>query len=152
MTNEQLKEKVIAIIPNAEVKENKQYLIITVPQNKLYALAKTLKESEDTNFDYLFCLSGMDWGDSLGVVYHLESTKFHHCIVLKTKTTNRENPVLDTVSDLWKTAEFLEREVFDLFGINFKNHPDMRRIFLDENWQGYPLRKDYVDEINIVER
>ncbi len=152
MTNEQLKEKVIAIVPNAEVKENKQYLIVTVPQNKLYTLAKTFKESEDTAFDYLFCLSGMDWGDSLGVVYHLESTKYHHCIVLKTKTTNRENPVLDTVCDLWKTAEFLEREVFDLFGINFKNHPDMRRIFLEENWQGYPLRKDYVDEINIVER
>ena len=152
MTNEQLKEKVIAIVANAEVKENKQYLIATVPQDKLYTLAKTLKESEDTNFNYLFCLTGMDWGDGLGVVYHLESTKFDHCIVLKTKTADRENPVLDSVCDLWKTAEFLEREVFDLFGISFKNHPDMRRIFLDDNWQGFPLRKDYVDEVNIVER
>ena len=152
MTREQLKEKVIAIVANAEFKENKQYLIATVPQDKLYILAKTLKESEDASFDYLFCLSGMDWGDSLGVVYHMESTQLHHCIVLKTKTIDRENPVLDSVCDLWKTADFLEREVFDLFGITFKNHPDMRRIFLDDNWQGHPLRKDYVDEINIVER
>jgi NADH:ubiquinone oxidoreductase subunit C len=73
-------------------------------------------------------------------------------VVLKVKTPNRENPVLDTVSDIWKTADFLEREVYDLLGINFKNHPDMRRIFLEENFPGHPLRKDFVDEVNIIER
>ncbi len=152
MTNEQLKEKILSVVPDAEFKESKQYLTATVNKDKLHALAKNLRESEDTNFDYLFCLTGMDWGDSLGVVYHLESTKHHHTIVLKTKTADREKPVLDTVCDIWKTAEFLEREVFDMFGITFKNHPDMRRILLDEDWVGHPLRKDYVDKINIVER
>jgi NADH:ubiquinone oxidoreductase subunit C len=73
-------------------------------------------------------------------------------MVLKAKTSNRKDPVLVSVSDIWKTADFLEREVFDLLGITFRNHPDMRRIFLDENWIGYPLRKDYVDELNIIER
>ena len=84
--------------------------------------------------------------------YHLESTKYHHCIVFKTKTTNRENPVLDSISELYKGADFLEREVYDFFGITFKNHPDMRRIFLDDDWVGFPFRKDYKDEVNIIER
>ena len=85
----------------------------------------------------------------MGVVYHLFSTKYNHGIVLKTRTADRENPHLDSVSDIWKTADFHEREVFDLLGIRFTNHPDLRRLFLDSSW-GYPLRKDYVDDINIV--
>jgi len=153
MTNEELKQKVLSIVPNAEITENKQFVMVNLPSAKLHSVAKTLKDAVDTQFDLLNCLTGMDWPDgSLGVIYHLFSAKYKHMIVLKTKTTNRENPVLDTVSDLWKTADFLEREVYDLLGITFKNHPDMRRIFLDENWVGYPLRKDYVDEINIIER
>ena len=67
-------------------------------------------------------------------------------------TSNRENPEFDTVSDLWITAEWHEREAYDLLGIRFKNHPDMRRILMDEQFQGYPLRKDFVDEINLIER
>ena len=152
MNNEELKQKILAIEPKAELADGKQYLEVTVAQNKLFNLAKNLKESEDTLFDYLFCLTGVDYGDSLGVVYHLDSTKYRHCVVLKVKTANRENPSLDSISAIWATADFLEREVFDLFGINFKNHPDMRRIFLDDEWVGYPLRKDYKDDINIVER
>ena len=72
-------------------------------------------------------------------------------MVLKVKISDRENPAVDTVSDIWKTAEFHEREVYDLFGIKFNNHPDLRRILLEEDWEGYPLRKDYKDEVNIVE-
>ena len=90
-------------------------------------------------------------GKYLMVVYHLESTKQGHTIVLKVKTEDRQNPVFDTVCDIWRTAEFHEREIFDLLGIRFNNHPDLRRLFLDENWVGYPLRKDYQDEVNIVE-
>jgi NADH-quinone oxidoreductase subunit C len=152
MTKEELKQQVLAWVPASEIVEGKEALTVTVPQNKLYSLAKNLKENELTQFDFLHCLSGVDWTDSLGVVYHIRSSKFDHSIVLKTSTLNKENPSLDTVCDLWKTADFLEREVYDLLGIKFKNHPDMRRIFLDESWIGYPLRKDYVDEINIIER
>lgn len=152
MTNEELKQKILTLVPNIEITEGKQYLTIEIPSAKLRTLATILKESEDTSFDYLFCLTGVDYVDSLGVVYHLESTKHRHCVVLNVKTTNRENPVIDTVSDIWKTANFHEREAYDFFGIKFKNHPDLRRIFLEEAWAGYPFRKDYVDEINIVER
>jgi len=65
---------------------------------------------------------------------------------------DRQNPEVPTVSDLWQTADLHEREIFDLFGIKFTNHPDLRRLFLDDDWVGFPLRKDYVDTVNIVER
>ena len=151
MDNQKLKEKVLSIVPNAEVVENKQYLIITVVPGKLHELAKRLKEDEETNFNFLFCQTGVDYGENLGVVYHLESTKYRHSIVLKTLTSDRVAPALDSVYDLWKAAEFYEREIFDLIGIRFKNHPDLRRFFLDESW-GHPLRKDFVDETNIIEK
>jgi NADH-quinone oxidoreductase subunit C len=145
----QLVEFVKSLEPEAELKEGRHYVEATVPSSKFYALAKKLRESEETWFDYLFCLSGVDYGNDLGVVYHLNSTKHNHSIVLKTRTSDRENPLLDSVSDIWKTADFHEREAFDLLGIRFNNHPDLRRLFLDSSW-GYPLRKDYVDDINIV--
>ena len=145
----QLGDFVKSLEPEAEVKEGKQYLEVSVSTSKLYALAKKLREREESWFDYLFCLTGVDWGQDFGVVYHLESTRHRHTIVLKTRTTDREHPELDSVADIWRTADFHEREVFDLLGIRFSNHPDLRRLFLDSSW-GYPLRKDYVDDINIV--
>ncbi|WP_315022895.1 NADH-quinone oxidoreductase subunit D [Alloprevotella tannerae] len=100
-----------------------------------------LKDEE--HFDFLETLTGMDWGeDGLGVVYNLWSTTQNKRISLKTATTDRENPFLPTVSDLWNIANIYEREVFDFFGIKFLGHPDMRRIFLREDWNGYPMRKD----------
>jgi NADH:ubiquinone oxidoreductase subunit C len=151
MDLEKLKERVLTLVPEAEFEENKQFLTFFVPAGKLHATAMRLKEDEDTAFDYLFCQSGTDMGKYLMVVYHLESTKLGHAIVLKVKTEDRQNPAFDTVCDIWRTAEFHEREIFDLLGIRFNNHPDLRRLFLDENWVGYPLRKDYQDEVNIVE-
>ena len=151
MDLEKLKERLVTLVPEAEFEDNKQFLTAFIPSGKLHAAALNLKESEDTAFDYLFCETGDDMIKFLMVVYHLNSTKLKHSIVLKVKTEDRVNPAFDTVSDIWKTAEFLEREIYDLLGIKFNNHPDLRRIFLDENWKGYPLRKDYKDEVNIVE-
>jgi len=151
MDNDKLKEKVLSIVPNAEVVNGKQYLEVTVIPGKIHELAKQLKENPETNFDFLFCQSGVDYGDSLGVVYHIESVKYKHSIVLKTKIANRETPVIESVYDIWKAAEYPEREIYDLFGIKFRNHPDLRRFFLDESW-GYPLRKDYVDDVNIIDK
>jgi NADH:ubiquinone oxidoreductase subunit C len=149
MDKTQLGEFVKSLEPEAEVKEGRQYTEVTVPASRFYTLAKRLRESDETWFDYLFCLTGVDYGQDMGVVYHLESTRHKHAIVLKTRTSDKEHPQLDSVADIWKTADLHEREVFDLFGIRFNNHPDLRRLFLDSSW-GYPLRKDYVDDINIV--
>jgi NADH-quinone oxidoreductase subunit C len=145
----QLAEFINTLEPEVEIKDGKQYLEINVPAAKLYSLAKQLRESGESQFDFLFCLSGVDYGQDLGIVYHLRSTVFDHSIVLKTRTSDREHPQFDSVSDIWKTADFHEREAFDLLGIRFTNHPDLRRLFLDSSW-GYPLRKDYKDDINIV--
>ncbi|TAL59418.1 MAG: NADH-quinone oxidoreductase subunit C [Bacteroidetes bacterium] len=145
----QLAEFVKSIDKDLEVKEGKQYIEVTLPPSKLYSIARQLREKEEAQFDFLFCLSGVDYGQDLGVVYHLRSTIYDHVVVLKTRTSDREHPQFDSVSDIWKTADFHEREAFDLLGIRFANHPDLRRLFLDSSW-GYPLRKDYVDDINIV--
>jgi len=130
--------------------EGSEFLNVIVQPEQLHDLMAKLKSDEQTQFDYLFCLTGMDWGEELGVVYHLESTVSRHIIVVKVKTSDRENPNFDSVWDIWRTAEFHEREVFDFFGIKFNNHPNLKRLFLTENWEGFPLRKDYVDEINMV--
>jgi NADH-quinone oxidoreductase subunit C len=151
MDIEKVKERVLNLIPESQLEENKQFPCFVIPAEKLHSLAETLKNADDTALDYLFCLTGVDLGKELMVVYHLGSTKHGHEIVLKVKTADRENPSIDTICDLYRSAEFHEREIYDLLGIRFNNHPDLRRIFLDENWKGFPLRKDYVDEINIIE-
>ena len=145
----QLTEFIKSIDADLEIKEGRQFAEVIVPAAKLYSLAKLLKDKEETSFDFLFCLTGVDYGKELGVIYHLRSTIHGHSIVLKTVTSDREHPQFDSVSNLWSTADLNEREAFDLMGIRFANHPDMRRLFLDSSW-GFPLRKDYVDDVNIV--
>ena len=151
MDNAALKERILGLVPDAEFQENKQFLTFIVPTDKMHSLALKLKEEADLAFDYLFCLTGVDMVKFLEVVYHLESTTLGHQLVLRVRTTDRENGAVDTVCDIWRTAEFHEREVYDLMGIRFTNHPDLRRLFLEEGWIGHPLRKDYVDAVNIVE-
>jgi NADH-quinone oxidoreductase subunit C len=151
MTNEALQNLIRGWIPDLEFSEEEsQFLNITVKPENLYKLITELKQNKETSFDYLFCLSGVDYDPELGVVYHLESTKHRHILVVKVKTSDRENPTFDSVCDIWRTAEFHEREVFDFFGIKFNNHPNLKRLFLTDEWVGFPLRKDYVDEINMV--
>ena len=149
MTHEELKTFISAHTPEA-VFEEAQYLNTIVPSEKLHALAKHLRENPDSECDYLICLSGVDWKDHMMTVYHMQSRKHKHVFVLKAKILDRTNPEVETVSDIWKTAYLHEREVFDLFGIKFNNHPDLRRLFMDDTW-GFPLRKDYVDDVTIVQ-
>ena len=117
-----------------------------VPPERLHALAERLHAE---GFDFLRSLTGMDWGEEgLGAVYHIESTATGENIVLRTVTPDRERPVLPSVCDVWRAAELNEREVFDYFGVRFLNHPDMRRLYLRDDWVGYPLRKDYDPSLN----
>ena len=112
-----------------------------------------LRLRKEKQMDFLECLSGMDWGipdekdapdtpRGLGVVYLLESTITGERIAVRTATLNREHPELPSVSDIWKAADFNEREVYDFYGIVFIGHPDMRRLYLRNDWVGYPMRKD----------
>ena len=112
-----------------------------------------LRLRKEKQMDFLECLSGMDWGipdekdapdtpRGLGVVYLLESTVTGERIAVRTATLNLEHPELPSVSDIWKAADFNEREVYDFYGIVFIGHPDMRRLYLRNDWVGYPMRKD----------
>lgn len=127
-------------------------LTVTVPAGEFHAVAKSLRDDPEMRFDFLVCMTGMDWGETLGVVYHLRSTEFGHEIVLRTETSDRENPELQSVCDLWEAAHLNEREVYDFYGIRFIGNSDMRRLYLRNDWVGYPFRKDYdaSPEINPV--
>jgi len=148
-----IREKIANVISGIEFSEQEP-LTVTVPPQQLLALARLLKEDDGLSFDFLRSLTGMDWGEEkgLGVVYHLESTVHQHNIVVRTATSDRDNPVLPSVCHLWKIAGLNEREVYDYFGIKFINHPDMRRLFLRTDFVGHPLRKDFneSEEINPV--
>ena len=150
MTKEELKNKIAELFPTATFDETGEWLNVLIDSAQWLDVAKIIRSNEDMNFDYLFCLTGVDWKTHLSVVYHLSSTKHRHNIVIKAKITNRANPEIETVCDIWRTAEFHEREVFDLFGVKFLHHPDLRRLFLTDDWVGFPLRKDYEDPVNMI--
>ncbi len=142
MENRQIKEKIAGFLPEA-VFVTEEPLMVSVAPMQLPELASWLRNDPELLFDYLVCMTGEDSGEELGVIYHLRSTVHGHSLVLRTATSDRENPELPSVSSIWATANLNEREVYGFFGIRFINHPDMRRLFLRNDWVGYPLRKDY---------
>jgi NADH:ubiquinone oxidoreductase subunit C len=101
-------------------------------------------------FDHMFCLTCVDWKTHLTMVYHLSSTRYRYNIVVKSKL-DRTAAEIDTICDIWRTAEFHEREVYELFGVRFLNHPDLRLLILPDGWEGKnPMRKDFEDEVNMI--
>lgn len=148
MTNEEIKEFVSGIQPSATYDETGEWLNVLIEAAEWKRLARLLR-NPPFNFDYLFCLTCIDWKTYMTMVYHLSSTVHRHTIVIKAKL-DRENARIETVSDIWRTAEFHEREVYDLFGVNFLNHPDLRRLILTDDFVGFPLRKDFEDPINMI--
>jgi len=155
MTNEELKIKLSELIPTITFEEGGQpiasaWLNVNVEAKDWHGFANSLKYNPVLSFDYLFCETCVDWKTHLTMVYHLESTQHRHIVVIKSKL-DRSKPEIETVSDIWKTAEFHEREVYELFGVNFLNHPDLRLLILPDGWEGRnPLRKDFEDTINMV--
>jgi NADH-quinone oxidoreductase subunit C len=116
---------------------------LKVAPARIHDIALLLSGDPDLKFDYLMCLSGVDNGkDTLGVVYHLYSMTHRHKLTLAVDLPAAD-PKLPTVSDLWPTANWHEREAWDMYGIVFENHPDLRRILLPEDYPGHPLRKDF---------
>jgi NADH-quinone oxidoreductase subunit C/D len=131
-------------IPKSSKGELNKTYSVSVPKEKLYETASLLKNNAKFSFDFLMDIVGIDKDDNLGTIYYLSATQFpSYIIALKTSTDDRENPQIDSVSNLWESAGLYEREVHDFFGIIFVNNPDMRRLFLRQDWNGFPLRKDY---------
>ena len=120
---------------------------ILIAPDAIADIARYLAKEDELAFDSLMCLSGVDLGvkeENLEIVYHLFSMTHRHTVVLKT-ILPKEDPHIPSVEHIWRTANWHEREAYDLYGINFEGHSDLRRILMPEDWEGYPLRKDYKD-------
>jgi len=117
---------------------------ILVKNESVLDVCRYLNQTAGFDFDYLVGLTAVDYLDYFEVVYHLLSIKHNHSLTLKTRCFDREQPVLPSVTSIWRGADLQERELYDLFGIRFNGHPNMKRIFLWDGFQGHPLRRDFL--------
>ena len=130
---------------DCSVDENATPKAIRIDKRDLIPTMQNLLNDPAAYFDMLSCVTGVDNGPDAGtmeIVYNLYSIPLDHHLMIKVMIT-RDQPEIESVSSIWETADWLEREIFDLFGVNFLNHPDLRRILLPADWEGHPLRKDY---------
>lgn len=150
MTKEELKIKLAELIPSTTFDESGEWLTANMIPADFLSSMEILRNKVELSFDYLFCQTCVDWKTHLTMVYHFDSTVFRHQLVVKVQL-DRNKPEIETVSHIWRTAEFHEREVYELFGVNFLNHPDLRLLILPDGWEGRnPLRKDFEDPVNMI--
>ena len=118
-------------------------IFVKVQAEKWLEVASLLKGDDKLKFDYLMCISSYDCGDkeTYGVSYNLKSTSIGHELELRIEVTDKES--IPSVANLWRAADWHEREAYDMMGIKFDNHPNFKRILLSDDWSGHPLRKDY---------
>ncbi len=118
--------------------------ILVVKNERLFDVARYLRDTPGLEFDYLNYVTAVDYYDYFELVYQLTSTKHNHTVIMKTRCYGRDNPSVPSVVSLWRSADFQEKETYDLLGIKFEGHPNLGRIVLWEGFQGHPLRKDYL--------
>lgn len=134
----QIEEK----FPDSVVESSEGSLVVKA--DSLLPVLTFLKDNDTLKFDYLNYITAVDYFSYFEVVYQLTSLEHNHTVVLKTRCYGRENPAVPSVIGLWQAADFQEREIYDLMGIKFEGHPNLKRIFLWEGFPGHPLRKDYL--------
>ena len=142
LNGEEVAKKITEVVPGSVAAADK--MAVVVGSKSLYQVAEFLKSTSGLDFDYLNDLTAVDYLDYFEVVYHLTSLKHNHSLVLKTRCYGREKPVVSSVVSLWRAADFQEREVYDLMGITFEGHPNLKRLLLWEGFDGHPLRRDYL--------
>lgn len=142
LNGEEVAKKITEVVPGSVAAADK--MAVVVGSKSLYQVAEFLKSTAGLDFDYLNDLTAVDYLDYLEVVYHLTSLKHNHSLVLKTRCYEREKPIVSSVVSLWRAADFQEREVYDLMGITFEGHPNLKRLLLWEGFAGHPLRRDYL--------
>ena len=140
LSGKEIADKIAEKFPGSVVDSNQSYFV--VKSESLLPVAMYLKDTPDYDFKYLNYVTAVDFHDRFEAVYQMTSLERNHSIVMKT-TCPRDNPVLPSVVGLWKTADYQEREIYDLMGIRFEGHPNMRRIVLLDGFPGHPLRKDF---------
>jgi NADH-quinone oxidoreductase subunit C len=142
LNGEEVAGKLEAAFPGSVAGSDKTAVIVS--GEYLHRVAEYLKNTPGLDFNYLTNLTAVDYVNYFEVVYHMNSLTHNHSLVLKTQCFDRENPVLDSVYDLWRSADYQERETYDMFGIYFEGHPNMKRLFLWDDFVGHPLRRDYL--------
>ncbi len=142
LSGKEIASKVEENFPGAVLESGPESILIS--SDLLFDVLAFLKGAEGLDFDYLTYVTAVDYLDYFEVVYQLASLKYNHSLVIKARLYERENPALPSVTGLWRGADFQEREIYDLMGIGFSGHPNLKRIFLWDGFEGYPLRKDYL--------
>jgi NADH-quinone oxidoreductase subunit C len=147
MDGEILLQTISSLEPTAQKREKSDRPAVQVAPDKLLRLMQALRRDERLSFDMLLDHTAIDWlaEGRFELVYNLYSMKHGHYLMVSTSVP-REKPVVPTVSGIWQGAHWQEREVYDLFGVLYDEHPDLRRLFMEDDWQGHPLRKDYQDD------
>lgn len=147
MKNEDLVAAVTQISPTVTLREKADRVAVTVPPEQLVGFLRALRDDSRLAFDMLCTHTAIDWlaTSQFELVYLLFSTRHQHSLMVTTRVP-RDRPEVESASAIWSIAEWQEREVYDLMGILYVGHPDLRRIFLEDDWKGFPLRKDYHDD------
>ncbi|WP_025270623.1 NADH-quinone oxidoreductase subunit C [Hippea sp. KM1] len=146
MTNEELFERIQSKFGEYIIEHDtfRDELSVTIKKEKLHELMQFLHDDSELRFDYLVMMTAVDFPEReerFDLVYELRSIPYK--MIMRVKTRTKEDEPVDSVCDIWHSANWDERETYDMFGIKFNNHPDLRRILMPEDWEGYPLRKDY---------
>jgi len=136
-------EKVKEHIVTGDEKKGFRDPFILLETKALPEVCQFLRDDERTQFAMLHCISGVDWPDYFESVYHLYSLSLLHRVILKVRVL-KDEPTVPTLAHLWPSANWLERETYDLLGIIYEGHPNLKRILLSDEWEGHPLRKDYI--------
>jgi NADH-quinone oxidoreductase subunit C len=142
VNTEETGKKIAEAIPGSVISSDKGSL--TVDSTALKQVCDFLKNTPGLEFDYLTVLTAVDYLDYFEVIYRLVSLTNNQSLMLKTRVYGRENPAVPSVTNIWRAAYYQEREIFDLLGIKFEGHPDLRRLLLWEGFNGHPLRRDYL--------
>ena len=142
LSGQEVANKITEHFPEAVSEASDQAVL--VQKENLFEVIEYLKSSPELEFDYLNYIAAVDYYDYFELVYQLTSREHNHSLVLKTRCYDRDKPIVPSVVSLWRGADFQEREIYDLMGISFEGHPNLKRILLWEGFEGHPLRKDYL--------
>ncbi len=142
LSGSEVAQQMMERFPDALIEARDTSIVIN-SESLLLAVA-FLKETDGLDFDYLSSITAVDYYDYFELIYQLTSMKHNHSLILKTRCYGRDNPTAPSVVSLYQGADFQEREIYDLMGISFEGHSNLKRIFLWEGFEGHPLRKDYL--------
>ncbi len=142
LSGEEVGAKLEKKFPGSTVESSKDSFLVR--SEFLLTVANYLKDTPGLDFDFLSYITAVDYCDYFETVYYLTSLEHNHSLVMKTRCYGRDDLSLPSVVSLWRGADFQEREIYDLFGISFEGHPNMKRIFLWDSFKGNPLRRDYL--------